>query len=81
MKNPYKVLGVSENVSIDTCKKAYRRLCVMYHPDSPTGDREKFDEVYEAWNSINKGLYVSLKLPKSRSLTHTNLFNFTVVFE
>ena len=81
MRNPYEVLGVSNNTSVEDCKKAYRKLCAKYHPDSSTGDREKFDEIQEAWNSIEKGLWVSLKLPKARSLVHSSLFEFTVIFE
>lgn len=81
MQNPYKVLGVSDNSSLEICKKAYRRLCAKYHPDSPTGDRDKFDEIQKAWDLISSGKWVTLSLPKSRSLTHQSLFNFTVVFE
>lgn len=81
MQNPYKVLGVSDNTPLDMCKKAYRKLCAMYHPDSPTGDRDKFDEITKAWELISSGKFVTLGLPKSRSLTHQSLFNFTVVSE
>lgn len=81
MFNPYIVLGVADNTPTDECKKAYRKLCAKYHPDNPTGDREKFDEVQKAWNMIEKGLFITLKMPKSRSLTHGSLFEFTVVFE
>lgn len=81
MKNPYDVLGVKSNTSLDDCKKAYRKLCAKYHTDSVTGDREKFDEVQEAWGMIKSGKYVTLKIPKSRSLTHSSLFKFAVVFD
>lgn len=81
MVNPFKVLGVADDTPTDVCKKAYRKLCAKYHPDSPTGDREKFDEVQKAWGMIESGNYVTLKLPKSRSLSHRSLFEFTVVFD
>lgn len=82
MFNPYIVLEVSNDAPIDECKKAYRRLCAKYHPDNNlTGDREKFDQVQKAWGMIEKGLFVTLEMPKSRSLTHGSLFEFTVVLE
>lgn len=31
--NPYDVLEVPRNSSIDVCKKAFRRLAHKYHPD------------------------------------------------
>ena len=33
MKNPYGVLGVSENATDAEIKKAYRKLVLKYHPD------------------------------------------------
>ncbi|MBR4314107.1 MAG: J domain-containing protein, partial [Lachnospiraceae bacterium] len=40
--NPYKVLGVEVTASVDECKKAYRKLCLQYHPDNG-GDKDVFD--------------------------------------
>ena len=34
MKNPYSVLGISDNASVDEVKKAYRDLAKKYHPDN-----------------------------------------------
>lgn len=81
MINPYKILGVENNASLDVCKKAYKRLCAKFHPDSPTGNRDKFDEVHEAWDLISNGKALTLGVLKSRSLTHQSLFNFVVVSE
>lgn len=56
MKNPYIVLGVSENASNDEIKKAYRAQCRKYHPDAnpdnPKAAEEKFKEVGEAYRTI-----------------------------
>ena len=59
-KNPYDVLGVSQNASDDEIKKAYRDLTRKYHPDAnvdnPLADlaEEKFKEVQEAYDMIMK---------------------------
>ena len=33
MENPYNVLGVHENDSLETIKQVYRKLVQIYHPD------------------------------------------------
>ena len=58
--NPYEVLGVSRNASIDEIKKAYKELSRKYHPDSYVGNplsslaEEKFNQVQEAYDAIMK---------------------------
>lgn len=58
--NPYEVLGVSRNASLDEIKKAYRELSRKYHPDSYVGNplsslaEEKFEQVQEAYDAIMK---------------------------
>lgn len=57
-KNPYEVLGISQNASDDEIKMAYRELTRKYHPDAninnPLADlaEEKFKEVQEAYDTI-----------------------------
>ena len=58
--NPYEVLGVSRNASLDEIKKAYRELSRKYHPYSYVGNplsslaEEKFEQVQEAYDAIMK---------------------------
>lgn len=60
MKDPYAVLGVSQNASDDDIKKAYRELARKYHPDNyhdnPLADlaQEKMKEINEAYEAIQK---------------------------
>jgi len=58
MLDPYRVLGVSRDASLDDIKKAYRKLSRQYHPDAninnPNGEQaeEKFKQIQEAYNQI-----------------------------
>lgn len=54
-KDPYKTLGVSQDASSDTIKKAYRKLAMQYHPDKNPGDKsadQKFRDVTEAYEIL-----------------------------
>lgn len=60
MRDPYEVLGVSNDASDDEVKKAYRELARKYHPDNyqnnPLADlaEEKMKEINEAYDAITK---------------------------
>lgn len=80
IKNPYEILGVSVNASVEECKKAYRKLCVKYHPDNG-GDKDTFDKINKAWTMIESGggkLYQDMVKPKSK-LRHKTLFTYEIV--
>lgn len=73
--NPFQVLGVQPNSDLDSCKKAYRRLSKVHHPDRG-GDPENFHRIQEAWNLIKcKGYSVEVEM----RLTHLGLFTFSRV--
>ena len=40
--NYYKKLDINENSSQAEIKAAYRKLSMVYHPDRPDGNAEKF---------------------------------------
>lgn len=60
MKNPYEVLGVSQNASMEEIKDAYKQLIRKYHPDkyqnNPLEDlaQEKIKEINEAYDFLCK---------------------------
>ncbi len=60
IKDPYQVLGVSRDATDEEIKKAYRKLCMKYHPDANIDNpnkaeaEEKFKEVQQAYDAIMK---------------------------
>lgn len=57
----YKTLGIEENSTLPEIKSAYRKLVSIYHPDKAGKeyDREKFQKIVEAYNSLIKNRSVS----------------------
>ena len=51
----YKVLDVSTNASPDEIKKAYRRLSMLYHPDTSTDPdaEKKMKEINKAYDTLS----------------------------
>ena len=62
-KDYYKILGLSKTASKSDIRAAYLKLAKQYHPDSKTGNEEKFKEIGEAWsilgNESSKSAYDS----------------------
>ena len=50
-KSFYEVLGVAQDASASTLKKAYRKKALEHHPDKG-GDEEKFKAIAEAWTVL-----------------------------
>lgn len=58
----YKILEIDKNASVDDIKKAYRKMVKKYHPDKlvnmdeayQKGAREKFNQVQEAYEKLQK---------------------------
>ena len=83
--NPYEVLGVSRNASLEEIKKAYRELSRKYHPDSYEGNplsslaEEKFKQVQEAYDAImrekNSGYNYSDSYNSTNAYDNRNSYN------
>ena len=48
----YELLGVMQNAKRLEIKGAYFKLAKIYHPDTPTGNTEKFKQINEAWSVL-----------------------------
>jgi DnaJ family protein A protein 2 len=49
----YDRLQISPNATEKEIKKAYRKLAIIYHPDKPTGNEEKFKQITEAYEVLS----------------------------
>lgn len=78
-RDPYRVLGITSDMSEQDRKSRYRQLCKIYHPDnSETGDMAKFKEINDAWKFINgfSGVQNSTPVKRvQRRWTHRSLFD------
>lgn len=54
MKDPYEILGVDRTSSDQEIKQAFNKLAKKHHPDMG-GDSEKFAEINDAYDRIQKG--------------------------
>ncbi|MDR3179010.1 MAG: J domain-containing protein [Oscillospiraceae bacterium] len=86
MKDPYQILGVSQDATIEQIKSAYRNLAKKYHPDNynnnPLADlaAEKMREINEAYEFIINQKKSKTKSNNSsyyntNSYSHSNYFN------
>ncbi len=81
-KDPYEVLGLSKNASIEEVKARYKELVKKYHPDKHQGNpladlaEERFKEIQEAYNAIinNKANFNSSYSNSSYNSNYSNSF-------
>lgn len=52
-KDYYALLGITESATADEIKKAFKKLAVQHHPDKKGGNKEKFQEINEAYQVLN----------------------------
>lgn len=53
MKNYYEILGLPVFSDIESVKKQFRKLAVIYHPDKNPDGEEKFREIAEAYEVLS----------------------------
>ena len=52
--SPFKVLGITKYSSEDEIRIAYKRLLKKHHPDTGDGDRQKLDDIRQAFTDLKK---------------------------
>ena len=62
--DPYVILGVNRNYSIDDIRKVYKRKCYIYHPDQHKDLKKK--QIYENKFEILQQAYEQILLEKSQ---------------
>lgn len=48
----YEILQIEPPVTESDIKKAYRKLCMVHHPDRPTGCKDEFIKINNAYNEL-----------------------------
>jgi len=48
----HEILQIEPPVTQDDIKKAYRKLCLIHHPDRPTGCHDEFIKINNAYNEL-----------------------------
>ena len=48
----YKILGLEKTATKADIHRAYRNLAKIHHPDKPTGNKEKFQEIQLAYDTL-----------------------------
>ena len=64
IEDPYKVLGLEQNASLDDVKKAYRKMAKLYHPDLHPNDpdiHDKMNAVNEAYDMLTNPAKYTVK--------------------
>jgi DnaJ-class molecular chaperone len=51
IESPFEILGIPRDASQDVIKTAWRKLCIIHHPDKG-GNREKFQQVMAAYSIL-----------------------------
>lgn len=65
--DPYVILGVNRNQSIDDIRKVYKRKCYIYHPDQHKDLKQK--QILENKFEILQNAYEQILLEKSQKKT------------
>ena len=48
----YNTLGLNSNATNAEITRAYRKLALIHHPDKPTGNVQKFQEINNAYHAL-----------------------------
>ena len=74
MTNPYDRKKGSETGSLETIKKKYKKLALLYHPDRTNGDPEKAEKFKEICNAYRKIVVWMMTTQRTTAPTKTSFF-------
>ena len=71
--DPFAVLGVEPDASLDAVAERYRRLAKQWHPDRGGGDEaaRRMAEINAAYDLLRSGAWQERKAPRARPRPHT----------
>lgn len=70
--DPYKILGISQDSTLEKVKEAYRALAREHHPDKG-GNADKFKIMKSAFKMIVDNIKKGTPIPKTQSSTFSDL--------
>ena len=62
--NSLDIMNLSPNYNLDELKTSYKRLAIQYHPDRPTGNKQKFQLITKCYMSLLERLKTSQESSK-----------------
>ena len=79
LEDAYKIFHIQDmnNISLDELKKKYHKLCLIYHPDKPSGSTKQFLHVKECYEILIRHIHYNHKIPKP---TEFNIYEYFLSF-
>eukprot|EP00915_Cephaloidophora_sp_WS-2016_P002414 GHVH01003250.1.p1 GENE.GHVH01003250.1~~GHVH01003250.1.p1 ORF type:complete len:140 (+),score=15.06 GHVH01003250.1:426-845(+) len=68
MKTPWQSLEIQEDSPMRDIRIAFLRLSLKYHPDKPSGNRERFEEILQAYQFLYNGQISRVDLYRDMTL-------------
>lgn len=70
--NPYQILGIPNDATLEMVKDAYRQLATKHHPDKG-GNQETFKIIKLSFKMIVDNIKKGIQIPKNGSSTHIDM--------
>ena len=71
--NDYRILGIESNATPKDIRRAYIKLCKLYHPDKITGSSKKYIQIHQAYTNLTTNKHKNNFAEYSRDNTMYNL--------
>jgi curved DNA-binding protein CbpA len=71
--DPYQILGIPTDATLDVAKEAYKTLAIKNHPDKPGGSQETFKIIKLAFKMIVDNINKGIAIPQTQTATFTEM--------